>query len=258
VKNGIALVVALILGVLGFAAMYVVMSRPQGTAAIGEPEATVRVVVAGKNLKAGTKLDPTVLDVKDIPADYVSSVHIEESQKTSLLGRTLRVAVKQGEPVLALSVESTAVSAPAEIEGGLSYPDTHAVSIALDAPGSVAGLIKPGQKVDVIGTFDIKIKYLVPMGGKTDNDETITRTVMLMQNRTVLAVDVRTNARYEGDPKEAISHVVTLAVTPDEALKLASMQAKGRGHLALRNRKDGTTVTAAPVGALDLLGGKER
>ncbi len=255
-KNGIALAAALILGVLGFAAMAMVMSRPSTPA--GEAQAMTRVVVARKDLKAGTRLEPAHLDTRDIPADYATGAHVEESQKTMLLGRALRTAVREGEPILALAVESNPASAPAEIEGQLRYPDTHAVALALDAPGSVAGLLRPGQKVDVMGTFDVKVKYLIGAGGKGD-ETTITRTVMLMQNRAVLAVDVRTNARYEGDPKEAVSHVVTLAVTAEEALRIAALQARGHAHLALRSRTDGQTAAIAPLDAADLVPGlKER
>ncbi len=254
-KNGTALLVAFILGSLGFVAMYLVLSRPADG---GPRDGRVRIVVASRELKAGQKITPEDLRLKEFPAAGLSYAHVEESAGGNLLGRTLRVRVPEGEPILAPAIESDTASGAVEIESQLRHPDTHAVSMELDAPGSVAGLLKPGQKVDVMATMDVSmLRILAPastrddwqaaMGAKKEDDgKAITWTFLLLQNRTVLAVDVRASSRWEGDPRETESHVVTIAVTAEEALKVAQTQAKGRIHLIMRNRTDSVTVRANP------------
>lgn len=255
-KNGIALVVALILGILGFATMYVVMSRPVGAQGGGEQKVVKRVIVAKKDLRSGAKLDAESIDVKEIPVEYSTGVHIDESEKATFLGRPLRMSVAQGEPILKIALELGQAGAAQEIEAHLTGPDRYAISLALDEPGSVAGLIKPNQRVDVIGSFDLKLKEILPQGAKAPSGggDTISRTVMLAQNRQILAVDVKTERRFEGDPREVTKHVVTLAVTPEEAMAIAALQWKGKAHLVLRNSKDTTKYAVAPFSGAELFG----
>jgi len=254
-KNTVALVVALVLGALGFAAMHVVMSR-QADRSGGSDRAVslTPVVVAKRNLPSGTRISEDYLEVAKIPSEYVSSAYIEESKLTTLVGHTLRMTVQKGEPILVPAVEFEAASAPKEIETQIHAPDRLAVAIELEEAESLAGLIRPGQKVDVMGTFDVKLRFIGPPGTSAPSkdptqQESITRTLFLMQNRTVLAVDVITQSRYEGDPRTVTKHIFTLAVTPEEALRLAVLQARGDGHIALRHSLDNRVEPIPPVGA---------
>lgn len=253
-KNGVALLVALVLAILGFAAMYLVLSRQAERSGPGRESAALRrVIVARKNLPAGTKLAGAHLDSRSIAAESATSLHIDESQIGTVLGRTLVAAVREGEPILVPALQSGGTSGAREIESQLREPDRLAVAIELDAAASLAGLLQPGQKVDVIGTFDIKLLHLLGSEVKGDSKDTITRTVLLMQNRTVLAVDVITYSRYEGDPKQVTKHVVTLAVKPDQAVTLALLQTKGLPHLALRNSGDNKIESQLTIGAEDIV-----
>jgi len=254
-KNGVALLVALVLGILGFAAMYLVLSRQSERVGAGHESAALkRVIVARKSLPAGTKLAGAHLDTRPVAADSATSLHIDESQIATVLGRILQAPVREGEPILLPALQSGGTSGAREIEGQLHEPDRLAIAIEVDLAQSLAGLIQPGQKVDVIGTFDVKLLQLLGNEVKGDSKDTITRTILLMQNRTVLAVDVITQSRYEGDPKQTTKHVVTLAVTSEEALKLALLQAKGMPHLALRHGGDPRIDPVQPIGAENLFG----
>lgn len=101
-----------------------------------------------------------------------------------------------------------------------------AMSISVNSPAAVSGHIRPGDTVDVIGTFDF------PDGdGAGKKGEAATCTVL--QNVHVLAKDNAT---------------VTLAVTPREAEMLAFAEhIKGRLVLTLRNRNDIGTEDALPT-----------
>ena len=260
-KNGVALVVAMVLAVLGFAAMYAVLNRKSAQRGEeGEKSPKKRVAVARKDLAAGTKLAASHLETRLIPMEFVSSAYADESQMTTLIGLTLRYPVKEGEPILLPALDSGRITGAREIESQLKSHDRLAVSIALGDAQSLAGLIEPGQKVDLIATFDIELKWIgeAKSEDKKDKDK-ITRTFLLLQNRTVLAVDVVTNSRYQGDPKQVTNHIVTLAVTAEEALKVALAQARGEAHLALRAAVDDRIERLPPLGVeglLDMKGGR--
>jgi pilus assembly protein CpaB len=84
----------------------------------------------------------------------------------------------------------------------------------------VAGLIRPGNKVDVLLT--------------TSQGNAGPLTTTLMEDVKILAVDPRIDVPAENrvDPNQLTS--VTLLVTPDQATKLALGQTKGVLHLSLR------------------------
>lgn|GEM_PF-3268046 len=86
----------------------------------------------------------------------------------------------------------------------------------------MAGLIKPGDYVDIIITV------------AADKEDTISN--MIFQNVLVLATDKNMNyaSQDNGKNKEEKTTTLTVAVTPDDATKLARAQAKGKVVFALR------------------------
>ena len=134
---------------------------------------------------------------------------------------------------------SLAARIPAR-QGGLAY---RAMSINVTGSTSVSGAIRPGDKVDVIGTFVFPNDE-----GKIHRGDPVTRT--LLQNVDVLATggDAMT-ARGRGLGDESWNQkrdegysLVTLAVTPREAEMLAyAEQIKGRLTLTLRRGDDLST-----------------
>lgn len=117
-----------------------------------------------------------------------------------------------------------------------------AISVSVGGAASVSGMIRPGDKVDVIGTLVFPNDE-----GRVHRGDPVTLT--LLQNVDVLATGGdATTARARGlgvtDPRERDTgySLVTLVVTPREAEMLAFVeQAKGRITLTLRGRDDLTT-----------------
>lgn len=101
-----------------------------------------------------------------------------------------------------------------------------AMSININAQTSVGGAVRPGDTVDVIGTFDFPDDE-----GKIRRGDPVTCTVL--QRVVVLAKSGAT---------------VTLAVTPREAEMLAFAEhIKGRLTLTLRNKDDTSTEDELPI-----------
>ena len=115
-----------------------------------------------------------------------------------------------------------------------------ALSINISDGSAVSGFLNPGNYVDVLVTID-----------GDDAREAETRT--LLQAVTVLAVNNRMGSSVENI--ERMRPSVTVAVTPDQAEKLAHAVAQGEVTLTLRNDIDVTHVETHGALASSLLGG---
>lgn len=131
--------------------------------------------------------------------------------------------------------------------GGLAAdikPHLRAVSISVNGPASVSGMVRPGDNVDVIGTFDFPDDE-----GKLKRGDPVTCTIL--QKVLVLGTGsetAKTRSAGSGGTRERGYSTVTLAVTPREAEMLAFAEhIKGRLVLALRNRNDTETEEELPT-----------
>ena len=123
-----------------------------------------------------------------------------------------------------------------------------AVSISVNGPASVSGMVRPGDSVDVIGTFDFPDD-----DGKIRRGDPVTCTIL--QKVLVLATGSETS-KSRPAPRSGMGSMrqqqgystVTLSVTPREAEMLAfAEQIRGRLVLTLRNRNDMETEEELPT-----------
>lgn len=134
--------------------------------------------------------------------------------------------------------------------GGLSgdvSPHWRAMSITVTGAAAVSGMVQPGDRVDVIGTFNFPDDE-----GKIRRGDPVTCTIL--QNVLVYATGsetakmrARSLAEGGGSLRGGYSQV-TLQVTPREAEMLAfAEQIKGRLVLTLRSRTDTETEDVLPT-----------
>ncbi len=107
------------------------------------------VVVARQDLSAGTLLTADLLEVKTIPRGGVPAGSF--TTIADLTGKTLAVERVAGDPITSYVVgdESSASGIPAMLE-----PGTVAIAVKVDQATGLAGVLRPGQKVTVIGIID--------------------------------------------------------------------------------------------------------
>ncbi|MCB9746703.1 MAG: Flp pilus assembly protein CpaB, partial [Alphaproteobacteria bacterium] len=203
-----------------------VHEREQQLLYTSEPLPTL---VAVRDLPANVKLDETMVELVEVPRTWQQPRAL--SQVEDILGQITSVPILQGEQVVA-----TKLVKPDEAGLAFYVPKKYrAVAIAVDEFNGVGGHVKPGNYVDVIGTFDFG------QGDKAD-----VRTVTLFQNVWVLSVgdDIgQPSAVTLVDGEEAAfqpqglsaSYTVTLAVSPDDAQKLLMAQTLGELSLSLRS-----------------------
>jgi pilus assembly protein CpaB len=93
-----------------------------------------------------------------------------------------------------------------------------AITIPVNTVSGLSGMIKPNDRVDIVGTFSVGSKII---------------TRILNQNVTVIAV----GSRFGNNSEENYGSV-TLKVSPEEAEILTFAERHGDLRLLLRNRRD--------------------
>lgn len=205
----------------------------------------VSVVVAARNIPAGTPLDRGLVTYSEVPEQYLPANPIMGEEVELFLGAPLAVNVDAGKAIL------TSDFARVEVARDLASKvplEERAMSIPVDMISGVSSLLKPGDRVDLLGTFPVSSKDdLIPDANGQGSVGYVTMT--LLQNVTLLAVGQQLseiNAQTNG--RNGYS-TVTLSVTINEAELLTIAQTRGKLTLLLRNSDD---VETAEVGKTTL------
>jgi pilus assembly protein CpaB len=191
-------------------------------------EKKVAVMAAAADLPVGTLLKKGDLKAVRMPEHDVPKRAVFHDKEA--LGRVLLYPMTANEPLTLAKLSN-----PTSAEGISSTIDAgyRAVSVQVTDASSVAGLIQPGSRVDVLFTRP---------GNMT---EAITSTIL--QNVKVLAVGRITQVGQTVDPRAPKMPVATLVVTPAEAQKLELAKNQGKISLVLRNPQDSTATPGGPV-----------
>jgi pilus assembly protein CpaB len=196
------------------------------------------VVVAAKNLPTGARVGKE--DVKLVPWPSGSPVPGAFAKIEDVVDRGLLAAALENEPITEtrLAPLSAGAGLPPTIPSGM-----RAMSVKVDEVVGVAGFVVPGTRVDVVVTIR-----------RMENDqEPMSRTVV--SNVLVLTSGTRLDQEQakEGEPQPTT--VVTLAVTPTDAERVALAASEGKISLALRNPLDVDPTETTGVGVTALMRG---
>ncbi len=204
---------------------------------------TVTVVTAGQDLAWGTLLTEHHLVTTSylegsVPVGAVT--RIEDA-----LGRTNRENLVAGQALIAsrLTEPGAGRGLPPLIPKGM-----RAVSIQTPTVSSgVSGFVMPGNKVDVVLTM---------YGQHRDDSSGGGRTLTLLQNVSVLAVDQSIEAPSENVMDLKQMRTVTLVVSPIQAQELDLGQNRGVLRLTLRNPNDEVIEQVPQVTVTSLTSGE--
>lgn len=213
-----SVVLALLAALLHFSWLY---SRGQSWKSRFEP---LPVVVAKVDIPEGKQLDASLLDLAEVPKDFVQPKALTKIANAE--GLISKSPILKGEQVL-----DTKLARPGETWVSLNIPeDKRACSIPVNDVSGVSGLIRPGNRVDVIGIFRIA-------DPKTKRAADVKATTLL-QNEVVLSIG-RDYALMSPMQKPSESgrsgSTVTLALTQKQCQDLALAQQVGSLSLALRS-----------------------
>ncbi len=201
-----------------------------------EPETLV--LVAKKHLPPGTKISSDSLHWQPWPEDavedeYQSAERRDEAIEKKFLGNYARRAVMKGTP---LTEKMIFRRDAAKFMAGSLAEGMRAVAVSVDAIRGAGGFVSPGDRVDILLTFDIKnvtrgIKKAKKAQDKTTGPLRYSAETVLRGVR-VMAIDQDT-AGGEEDAK--IVKTVTLELTPKQVERLAVARLMGQISLALRS-----------------------
>jgi pilus assembly protein CpaB len=209
--GGLALAVGLLVS-------FTVYNRLRLFADANTSAAGVPVVVAAEDIPVGVKVEAKDLRVITLPQPAIPAGAF--SGMSQILGRGAILPVSKGEFILPskLAALNAGAGLPSMIPQGM-----RAVSVRVNDVVSVAGFVQPGTHVDVLST-----------GSEGSGNERQTTTVL--ENVLVLAVGKSLDRSVTADAQTA--PVITLAVSPDDAQKVALVAQEGRIQLSLRNPVD--------------------
>jgi pilus assembly protein CpaB len=199
----------------------------------------VQVISAAKDLPRGTKLQKKDLGTTAILKASMPQRAIDKNEYRLLTGRKTIEQVKAGEMILWSDLEgghpSSLGLAPAVQE------KLRAISLNISGAAGVSGLVRPNDRVDVLGTFNFP--------SKTVPGEMETVTLTVLQDVTILATGQQMAKDISASRSKRSSgySTVTVEVTPREAeLLVFAQQMNGSLVLALRNPSDQSYESALP------------
>ena len=200
------------------------------------PVAHHSAVVATRELPLGTMI--TSDDVKLVPWPSSDPLPGSFSKIEQVVDRGLIVSVLTNEPL--------AESKLAPVHAGAGLPPTipsgmRAISVKVNEVIGVAGFTVPGTRVDVLAMV-------------RNNNDSMSRIVV--SNVLVLTACTKYDqdeARKDGTPMK--TSVVTLAVTPSDAERIALAATDGQIILALRNPLDHEIAQTSGISATALMVG---
>src|SRR4051812_35903718 len=184
---------------------------------------TVPIYVAIRNINLGDPIDAKMLSLEDWPKDKVP--HGAISTLEELQGRRPRAAIIQGEPILEgkLLDKGQMADPIRQITKGMRL-----YTIKVDAEKSAAGLLGPGDRVDV--------QLFVRKDQRTGVETA--KSKIIMQNVRVFAVDQTVQRSADGGEERTVAKTISLLVKLEQASKLALAAQIGEISLIPRNPDD--------------------
>jgi pilus assembly protein CpaB len=201
---------------------------------------TKSVLVAARDITPGTVLTkddvrwqpwPETLIEADrfvVQPDTVAGQTAPKDPQQDFIDHIARRSIQSGEP---MNAEMVIKQGDSSVTAANIAPGMRAITINVTQPAGVAGLILPGDHVDVV--VNTSIRDLAGLEGWKDVVVRYASETILM-NLRVVAI----NQKLSHDPKDGVAepgNLVTLEVSPQQAEKLLVAQQLGPLSLTLRS-----------------------
>jgi len=237
-SKGAKIAIALGIGLLAalFGMLYL---NAQRDALIGSSE-VVQVYFAARDIAAHAPLEPDMLEKRPVPRNYLQpgSIPVTEVPDVAKVRGVTLVPIKIGEQIVRTKLYE---GAPPPLSMDMkSRPGMVAVGIAMSSePASVSGLVVPGDRVDVLASFEFE-------KGPSDR---FTEVRPLYLNVEIMGVDRRTvsNQALVGAEQQKTeqaaairAETVTMALPPAAAQQIILAQQLGSIWLLVRGKGDAT------------------
>ncbi len=246
----VALLGLIACGLAGFGTIvWMVMPHGDVAMAASAPVEKLKVLIVAKPLRAGALLKTDDVASKEVDVDKLPEGYIadETNARRGIMGGMIRRTMVPGDVI------STAEVLRPGDHGFLAAvlrPGFRAVTVAVDAISGTAGLIWPGDHVDLILTQQMD-ESMATTPGRKIAAETVQRDVR------VIAIDQQLVQGATGLADSMQARTITLEVSSTNAEQVQVATRLGRLSLAVRSAergpsedKDGTTWAGDVSGAL--------
>ncbi|MBL6457167.1 Flp pilus assembly protein CpaB [Belnapia sp. T6] len=222
---------SLMLSAIGLGGLGYQLLAPRRTApaAVAEappapPPARISVALASRPLPAGTLLKDADITLREMAPEAAPEDAITDATRAELQGALMRRYVEPGMPL-----RRADMLRPRDrgFLAAVLRPGSRAVSVGVDVVTGAAGLIWPGDQVDLILTQELAA-----------NDAPLATRVVgetVLSDVRVIAVDqLFTRGANTGETSPGVARTVTLEVTAEQAERVVVASRLGRISLAVR------------------------
>lgn len=241
----------LVLGFMGLmlagvtVAGYVAL-QPAGPQA-QEASRTVSVIAAAREVRPGSLLQPADIESIDLEAAQIPQGAVIDTSdaRNRLVGGMVRRLLSERDPVL---TEDVLRPGDRGFLAAVLAPGTRAVSVGVDAVSGAAGLIWPGDRVDVILTQTLDAPDQA--AGRRVAGETVLGDVRVIAVDQVLVQGGQASNITDGHAPS--SRTITLEVSSRDAARIAVATRLGKLQVVLLSARgqDGAAATPAVQAAL--------
>lgn len=254
----------------GAALLGAVLMQRQVGAQVEQPrqerlQETYRVVVARRDLKAGTELDPksdlelAEVRLSRVPRNIYEVGKVEEQTgaahgtetadprwdflQSELFGRALSSSLAKGDLLLRTDFEAgTEFTLDAILPAG-----QRAVSVVVDRSATMNGLLLPNARVDVVAFYRVTTQ----VQGK--QREGFDKAQVILRNVTVLAIGGRLSRMGGASGSPGGDNSVVLGLDPDQALILSLVQRNAQISLLVRPQGATGDYSATEIDQQDIM-----
>lgn len=235
-------------GLAALATYYYLSEKEAAIQADGTP---LVVLVAKQPMVKGSRIESGKLTVKRIPGAYVmpGALASSSSQEVQTIfenyrGQFILVDIDKGEQILPNKLSKLRPGFAGSIK-----PGQRIMAFNLPLSAAVGGHLQPGNHVDVLGCFEHRYK-----------NQKRTTSVVLVQNVMVTSIGqssiigqhkVKQTMIENGQSSQII---VSLSLTPEDALRLSLAEQEGRLKLSLRAVHDDNQLNLGDSHLGSLLG----
>jgi pilus assembly protein CpaB len=228
-SNRMLLIAALVLGLLAAVLVGVYLSNLSGDDGTSSSSSTtVPVVVAAQDIPALTVVTEQMLVIKNVPIDI--AVVGAFSKTADVVGQTAQVNVASGEQVIPAKVTSVTT---AQSQYGVNTPlslvvpqGMRAISVLIGQVASAGGLVRPGDRVDLIHSSKTQSNSDTGQGVSIASACYVLQDVQVLSIGTTLArPDAGTNAQsLAAAPADGAAKLMVVAASPADAAQIAAAQ----------------------------------
>jgi len=222
-------------------------------------EVLATVVVPRANLAKGTVLTSKTVSARKVPEAFLPSNAIMAKDFKKVVNRTLKSPVQKGRPLTWNAITGKAAK---HFSGNVEL-GRRAMSIKVNKIDSFDGLLRPGDHIDLLGSFALSSLGVSESTAVEPNSDVSDEVVMpVLENVVVLSAgrEDLTGRRYERSQSKNSADgfnmeftVITLDLTPKQVARVEIAKSTGDVFAVLRHPKDTSLVDFEYLGVELLL-----